>query len=125
MSFSFDTSTNIGKVRTLIGDTDSTSFLLSDEEIQVFLDLESNDIYAASAGCLRRIAADKALLEKIIKAGNYSEDTKGISKALLATAQRYEDRSSSVPAEAQSEEYLTTFNWDDILQDRALRGEID
>jgi len=125
MSFTFDTSTNIGKVRTLIGDTDSTSYLLSDEEIQVFLTLESNDLYASAAGCLRSIASSKALLEKVIKAGNYSEDTRGISKALNDLANKYESRSANVPAEGCSEEYLTAFNWNEILTDRALRGEIN
>jgi len=123
MSFTFDTSTNIGKVRTLIGDTDSANVILTDEEIQVFLDLRINDIYLSSADALRRMAADKAILEKKIKAGNYEEDPRGMSKTLRELAQTYEETAANAPAEAFTETVLTDFNYRTIVGDRALRGE--
>lgn len=123
MSFTYNISDNIGKVRSLIGDVVSASALLSDEEISAFLSMKSNDYFGAAALACRRIASSKALIAKRRTAGNFSEDTTGIYKAYLDMAKEYESVSQSVPAEAQSEEILTDFNYNEILQQRILRGE--
>jgi len=125
MSFSFDTATNIGKVRALCRDTDASSYVLSDEEINVFLSLEENCLYSSAALALESIAADKAKLSKSISAGDYKEDTTKIADQLLKTAEKFRERANSIPAEAQVEEILTDFNYNDILTNKALRGEYD
>lgn len=53
---STDLSTDLAKVRLLIGDTDTSHQQLSDEEINVVLALEEN-IYIAAASCARVLAA--------------------------------------------------------------------
>ena len=125
MSFTFNTATNIGKVRALCRDTNSASYVLSDEEINVFLSLEENDLYSSAALALESIASDKALVAKVISAGDYKEDTTKMSDLLLKTADRFRQRANSIPAEAQVEEILTDFNYNDILTNKALRGEYD
>ena len=125
MSFSFDTSTNIGNVRVLIKDKVEAGALLSDEDINVFLSLESNDIYSTAANCLKSIAASKALLAKRKKAGNYEEDLKGMAKECLAVAKTYEEKAINTPADAQAEEILTDPNYIQILNAKALRNDTD
>jgi len=125
MSFTFNTVTNIGKVRVLIGDTTQATALLSDEEINVTLGLTSNDIYLASAISLKSIAANKAAIAKRIKAGNYEEDPKAVVSGLLEIAKNYEERSRMTPADADTEIFYTDFNYNDILIQKALRGEIN
>lgn len=115
--------TNVQKVQVLIRDTSAA--ILSAAEVQVFLDLESEDIYMAAASALRAIAADKALAAKVISAGDYKEDTTAISAQLEKIAQKYEERSNSVPADAQAEVILTDFNYNEILVNKDLRDEAE
>lgn len=125
MSFTFDTTTNIGKVRTLINDTDSSSYILSDEEINVFLSLESNDIYRSAASALEAIIINKQLLAKLIQAGDYKEDTRNVIEKLGATAERYRQASISIPADAYAEVAVTDFNYREIEINKDLRNESD
>lgn len=48
MAFTYDIETNIGKVRLLIGDTDSTDVLLQDDEIDLFINTYGTIQLAAS-----------------------------------------------------------------------------
>lgn len=123
MSFTFNTSDNIGKVRAVIGDTVQADAILSDEEINVFLSLQSNDILMTSAMALRRIASTKALLAKYIQAGNYTENTTEMPKILLQVAKELGEASKAIPADAQAEIILNDFNYNTIIRNRVLRGE--
>lgn len=125
MSFTFDTTTNIGKVRTLINDKDSTSFVLTDEEINVFLSLESNDIYNSAAAALEAIIINKQLLSKMIAAGDYKEDTRNVADKLGKTAERYRKAAISRPADAFAEVAVSDFNYREIETNKALRNELD
>lgn len=51
MTWTYDLTNTIGKVRLLIGDTDTLDQLLQDGEIQFFLDEEGNKYLAASRAC--------------------------------------------------------------------------
>jgi len=123
MSFTFDTTTNIGKVRTLINDTVVATSVLSDEEINVFLSLESNDIYGSAASALEAIIINKQLLSKLIAAGDYKEDNRNVADKLSAIAERYRKASISAPADAYAEVALTNFNYIDIEVNKILRNE--
>lgn len=123
MSFTYNTSTNIGKVRAIIGDVTSSTALLSDEQIQVFLDLKSNDIFMTAAMALRSMAASKAIVAKMKSAGNYSEDTRQITSLLLSTAKDLEAAAIAVPADAQAEIIVDDFSLNNIIRNKVLRGE--
>lgn len=123
MSFTYDSSNNIGKVRFLVGDTEQTGALFTDEEITNILSFNSNDIYATAADFLLRLAASKSLLAKKKSAGGYSEDLSAIAKECRATAKVYQEKSLAIPAEAQAEQILTDFNYNQILRNKSLRGE--
>ncbi len=100
MSFTFNTATNIGKVRTLINDVTASSFVLSDEEINVFLSLESNDIYGSAASALEAIIINNQLLSKLVAAGDYKEDNRNVADKLGKIAERYRKASESTPADS-------------------------
>lgn len=123
--FTYDVSTNVGKVRALIGDTSSTAPLLTDTEITALLSLRGNDVFLAASICLHRIAANKALLARRIVAGNYSEDATAMAKELREQAKAYDEIAKSVPAEAQSEQFFTDFAYRDLLVNKILRDETD
>ena len=125
MSFTYDPTTNRGKVRNMIGDVTSTNYIMEDADIDSFLVMTSNDLYKAAALCLYRIAASKALLAKKKSAGNYSEDLSAISGQCLAVAKIYEEMSQNVPAEAQAEVITTDFSYREILLNKVLRDEND
>ncbi len=123
MSFTYDVTTNLGKVRNLIGDAVDTGHILEDADINAFISMAGDDLFQAAALCLYRIAASKALLAKRKSAGNYSEDLTAIAKECREAAKIYEDMAKNTPAEAQAEVIMTDFNYNEILQNKALRGE--
>lgn len=125
MSFTYDLTTSIGKVRNLIGDTTQTGAIFTDEEITSILSIQGSDVLNAAALALTRIAASKALLSKKKSAGNYSEDLTQIAKDCLAVAKEFRDMALSTPADAVAEQILTDFNYNDILKNKALRDESD
>lgn len=124
MSFTFNTSNNIGKVRALIGDTTEASALLTDEEVTVFIDLRSNSLFEAASLALRSMAARKAIVAKLRKAGDYTEDSRSISKALLDLATTYDQLAQDDPAFADVEIIYNDFNYNHIVRNKALRGEL-
>lgn len=86
MSWNYDTSTDIGKVRALITDTDANRPLMDDEEIQVYLDLESGDVKLAAALCLEGISTNELLCSKVVTIMGLTVDGAQVAKQLLARA---------------------------------------
>jgi len=103
MTFTYDLSTNLGKVRLNIGDTDSANEVFSDAEITSILSSSADDVNLATGRALLIIAAQKSRLAKIKKAGNYSEDTTKIADNLRKDAQVWFDQAATVP-------------WDDVME---------
>lgn len=87
MSFSYDVSTTVGKIRLWIQDSDSNNALFSDEDINAMLSMNDNDIRATAAALLFALASNKSLLAKAVSAGKYSEDNRSAAKELRETAQ--------------------------------------
>lgn len=91
MTATYDTATDIGKVRLLINDTDVTPAAdahFTDEEIQVFLDLADDAIYLAAALALEAWAASLTESAESEKIGDYAY-TKKQAANKLALAKRY------------------------------------
>ncbi len=99
MTHTYDTTTNIGKVRLYIGDTDitpTTDAQFTDEEIQVFLDMASESILLAASYALESWAATLTGSLKSEKIGDYSY-TKDEAAAKTALAKKYRDEDSTAP----------------------------
>lgn len=121
-TYSYFPTTPVGMVRNLIGDVGPV-FALSDDEITGLLTMTIGDFFmAASLACLR-IAASQISLSIIRKAGNYMQDMTSIATNYMALADKYEEISSNVPADAQAEVIYTDFNYNQLLTDKVHRGE--
>lgn len=125
MSYTYVLSTNVGKIRNLIGDNVEASALLTDEEITSLLSLRDSDIFLTAALALRRIAASKVLVARRRKAGNFDEDTKDLIKNYLEVAKQYEQMANEIPADAQVEIIYDNFSYNNIINNRAYRGETE
>jgi len=102
-TYTYDITTTVGKIRRLIGDTDITpesDATFNDEEIEFYYDLAGDSILKAAALGLRAIAVSKALLEKLQRTLNWTEDTRGLANSILASALAYEEQDANTPAYA-------------------------
>lgn len=91
MAFTFDPTTPRGKVRLLIGDTDTATVanqIFDDASVDAFIELSDGaDVKLASALALDRIASSQALLQKKIKLGDISTDGPAVAKSLREHAE--------------------------------------
>lgn len=72
MSLPYDITTNVGKVRLTIGDTDATDYVFSDAELNYFLTENSNNILLAAADALEAWMAKYATSPDSEKIGDYA-----------------------------------------------------
>lgn len=91
MAFTYaaDLSTDLAKVRRLVGDTDSANALFTDAEMNFFI-ATGGSVYMAAALATRAIASSKALLAKRISISTYSEDWGSVVQDLLQQARMWE-----------------------------------
>ena len=96
MACTYDLTTNLGKVRLLINDTDVVDCHFSDDEIDVFLVMASTSVLVAAAIALEAWAASLAENLESEKIGDYSY-TKKQAANKLALASRYRATDESTP----------------------------
>jgi len=84
-TFTYDVTTDAGKVRLLIPDNKANAWVFADIEIATFLGLETG-IKRAAALALETIASNEALVLKVIKLLDVQTDGAKVSDALLARA---------------------------------------
>ena len=106
MAFTYDLTTDIGKVRLLIGDTDSTDYQFEDAEITAFLTMASSDLKMAASYALESWASTDSGDNKTEKIGDYSYG-KDSSGAKMALAKKYREESESTPYLTWAEMDLT------------------
>lgn len=86
MAFTYDVTTDIGKVRMLITDRDESRPVFQDAEIQAYLDLEDASVRRAAAAALETMASDQALVLKVIVTLDLETDGAKVSDALMKRA---------------------------------------
>jgi hypothetical protein len=87
MAFTYDLTTDAGKVRLLVPDRDETSAVFADDEVDAFLALEGG-VYRAAALALETIAADTALTIRVTNLLGLNVDGTRASAELLKRAER-------------------------------------
>jgi hypothetical protein len=97
MSFTVDYSTDVGKVRALIGDVDSALQFLQDEEIAVFFELEAESHYGAASLALNAMATKQALILKKIETMDLKTDGPAVAKALRDLSKDMKQRAEDEP----------------------------
>lgn len=87
MTWTYDPSTDIGRVRLLVADTDTTRRIMDDEEYQAFLDMSGGSVVLAAAKALETIAVNEVLCLKVVNLmGAIVTDAASAAKQLLAQA---------------------------------------
>ena len=106
MAFTYVLTTDIGKVRLLIGDNDATSYQFEDDEITAFLTMASSDIYMAASYALESWASTLSASLKSEKIGDYSYTSETVANK-IALAKKYASESAAKPVFEWSEFDLT------------------
>lgn len=119
-----DFSTDTGKIRLLISDTDASDYVFTDAEIQAFLDL-GGEIYLAAALASEAWARDRARVEKRRRDGGMETEQVAIADLLALAKQLRKDSPSgglqtATIAASDAQERLSEFwpNWrslDDLV----------
>lgn len=86
MSWSYDPTTLVGLVRLLALDTASDNVLYQDEEVTAFLSLNNNNVRLAAAQVLDNIAANEALVQKVMKSQDFMTDGSKTADSLKGMA---------------------------------------
>jgi len=89
----YDISTDAGKVRLLVGDTNTAAAVFEDSTIDAFLSLESSNVYAAAALALESLAANRVRVLQVVDLLDLKLDGEGVARGLRMIAVQYRERS--------------------------------
>jgi hypothetical protein len=129
MSFTYLPGSNdIGKVRMLIPDRVSASAIFTDEEITVFLTLET-DVRCATAMAMETIASDQVLTLKVMTLLDVSTSGDRVAAALLARAKLLREQAEQALSISSggfdyAEMVTTDFAGRERLYNQALRNVV-
>ncbi len=128
MTFTYDPTTDLGKVRLLIPDRSAASAFFNDEEIETFLVIEDG-VQRATALALETMASDQAMVLKVIRVQDLSTDGRAVSQALLERAGKLRSQAEAADAAQVGGSFdiaewgVTPFADREILWNDALRNE--
>ena len=127
MAFTYDLSTNRGKVRLLIQDTDETYEFYSDAEIDAFLtiagELDGDTVFYASALALESWASNQVLILKVVTLLDIEVDGAKVSAEMRqrANALRADAITTSTDAGFEiAEMALGHFSWVEQVTNEAI-----
>ncbi len=83
--WTYDVSTDTGKVRLLARESDQSTSIFSDEEIDTFLALETHVLLGAALA-LETIASNEVLLQKKIEVSGIKTDGPAVAESLRTSA---------------------------------------
>ena len=124
MGFTYDVTTDRGKVRMLITDVNAVDYCFEDDEIDAYLTLNSSNVYKAAAFALITIAANEALVSKRIKILDLTTDGPAVAEALRKLAKEYlEEAEEDEDTFDWAEQVFDSFTYTEKINKEALRGE--
>lgn len=112
MVFTFDLTTNRGKVRLLCTDSVAAYEIFSDDSIDAFLSMESSSVKKAAALALETIASSEVLVQKRIRLLDLSTDGPAESAELLKRAKLLRDQ-----ADAEEEGDYSPIDFAELVYD--------
>lgn len=101
MSTTYDLTTDVGKVRLKVGDTDTAAAQFSDEELQVFID-EAGTVNASAGLALLAWANAVAMDDQKVVAGSWTGDRGDVAAKMRAAAKELFDLDGYNPSLAAS-----------------------
>lgn len=115
----YDPTTDEGKVRLLISDTDEAAEIFTDEEIEVFLDLEGS-VHRAAAQALDTIADNDLQVLKVIETMDLKVDGAKYADSLRKRAAALRTQADDLDAVAGDEFAVAEFA-DPVFGERSSR----
>ena len=127
MAFTYNLTTDAGKVRLLCTDSVVANEIFNDDEIDAFLALESEDVRKAAALALETIASSEVLVQKRIRLLELTTDGPAESAELLKRAKLLRDQAADEEAGTDSmidwaEMNIDAFSVRERLINEALDG---
>ena len=102
MAYTYNISTDRGRVRLLVGDTTTKTiqvqgehYAFSDAEIDAFLDLNSDDVWAAAADACRTFAANEILGALRLSLSGFTIDRSKVPEFWNNLADKYEAKAKA------------------------------
>lgn len=95
--FTYDVSTDRGRVRMLCTDRDSANPIFQDDEIDAFLAIEGSSVRLAAALALETIASDQVLVLKVVKTLDTQTDGAKVADSLLKRAAALREAENNDP----------------------------
>jgi len=87
MTWNYDPSTDVGKVRLRVSDTDTTRRIMDDEEYTAFLEMAGGSVPLAAAMALETIAVNEIMCLKVVNLmGAVVTDAASAAKQLISMA---------------------------------------
>lgn len=126
MTFTFDPTTDLGKMRLLVSDTDAARQIMQDEDLQAFIDIAGH-YWPGAAMALDSIATNEVLTQKVLTIMGTSTDGAKVAKELRARAlQLREDYKNFTPVTelgfATAEMPDGAFSREEMLLKQYMRG---
>ena len=111
MPATYDPTTDRGKVRLLIPDSDVTAgvVVFQDADIDAFLELEGDNVRRAAAQALDTIAASEALVQKVIKTMDVQTDGAKLAEALMKRAKALRDQAAGLDVDEDDQFAVAEF----------------
>ena len=126
--FTYDPTTDRGRVRMLITDRNAATEIFNDGEVDAYLLMMGNNVLRAAALALMTIASEEALQLKVIKLLELTTDGAKLADSLRRLALEYQEKADlAEAAEAggafdYAEMVVDEFTYRERLDKEALRG---
>lgn len=100
MAFTYDPTTDAGRVRLLCYDTDASNEIFSDAEIDAFIELEPDSVKRAAALAVETIARQEVMVLKVAKFMDIWTDGARVADTLMRTAAQLRSQADDDDARA-------------------------
>jgi hypothetical protein len=94
MTYSYDLTTSIGKIRLIIPDRVEAEAMFTDEELTAMYSMEGSSVKRGAALALETIAADEALVSKAIKILDLQTNGPAVAASLLNRAKTLREQAT-------------------------------
>jgi hypothetical protein len=101
-SYSMVNPSALDKLRLFIGDTNASTFVFEDEELQILLDGVAGDVQSARAGAIEILAIDAARRAIWYRINGFEMDRRSTVNQLLELSKRVLAQATTVPFEFTS-----------------------
>lgn len=128
MSFTFDVTTDLGKCRLLITDTDDARPLMDDDDVQAFITM-SGHYMPGAAMALDALAANMLLSQGVVNIMGMTVDSAAAAKMLMVRAEKLRSdyalySASNGPGFATAEMPDGAFSWEEKILKEYMRGHL-